>query len=265
MERYNLKWESYPDHLKDMMLKMMTTSEFSDVTLICNDRKQIKSHKNILSACSPLFKEMLQIDKGASSLIYLKGINSSEMELIIQFVYLGEASFPQENMNEFFDVAKSLEIKELCNYAGNQSDDFSKTDKENEFEKSFNKILSQEPNNFAERFQQILDQEQTKIVENFQQKSNRNQVSNKVGNSNHKCDKCEKVYSDSANLSRHKKTHAGIKYSCDKCGAQFNDNSNLKKHAQTIHDGVKFVCSECGQHFSQKANLMKHMTVIHDM
>ena len=33
----------------------------------------------------------------------------------MQFIYLGEASFYEERMNEFLAVAKSLEIKELCN------------------------------------------------------------------------------------------------------------------------------------------------------
>ena len=33
----------------------------------------------------------------------------------MQFIYLGEATFYEERMDEFLAVAKSLEIKELCN------------------------------------------------------------------------------------------------------------------------------------------------------
>ena len=32
----------------------------------------------------------------------------------MQLIYLGEVTFPEERMDEFIAVAKSLEIKELC-------------------------------------------------------------------------------------------------------------------------------------------------------
>ena len=40
-------------------------------------------------------------------------IKTDEMEFIMQFVYLGEASFYEERMSEFLMVSKSLEIKDL--------------------------------------------------------------------------------------------------------------------------------------------------------
>lgn len=46
--------------------------------------------------------------------MYLRGVQYSEMESIMQFIYIGEATFYEERMDEFLAVAKSLEIKELC-------------------------------------------------------------------------------------------------------------------------------------------------------
>ena len=45
--------------------------------------------------------------------IYLRGIQHSEMESIMQFIYLGEAKFNEERMSEFLMVSKNLEIKYL--------------------------------------------------------------------------------------------------------------------------------------------------------
>ena len=42
--------------------------------------------------------------------IYLRGIQYSKIESILQFIYLGEAKFYEERMNEFLSVSKSLEI-----------------------------------------------------------------------------------------------------------------------------------------------------------
>ena len=41
---------------------------------------------------SPVFKEILQKEKNLNQIIYLKGIYSTEIESIVQFIYLGEAT-----------------------------------------------------------------------------------------------------------------------------------------------------------------------------
>merc|ERR1712012_1155020 len=82
---------------------------------VTEDKKKIKANINILSACSPIFKDILKKEKNSSTMMYLRGIEFSEMESIMQFIYLGEATFYEERMDEFLAVAKSLEKKELRN------------------------------------------------------------------------------------------------------------------------------------------------------
>ena len=113
-EKYTFHWHSYSDHLKEALNEMMLSSEFADVTLVTDDKQQIRAHRNILSAASPVFKSIFQIDsKNANPVIYLRGIQHSEMESIMQFIYLGEARFYEERMSEFLTVSKNLDIKEL--------------------------------------------------------------------------------------------------------------------------------------------------------
>ena len=114
-KKCSLSWHTYSDHLKNMMKELMMNKDYSDVTLVTEDKKQIKANINILSACSPIFKDILKKEKNSSTIMYLRGIQHSEMESIIQFIYLGEATFYEERMDEFLAVAKLLEIKELCN------------------------------------------------------------------------------------------------------------------------------------------------------
>ena len=75
-EKYTLTWHSYSDHLRKTLNNMMTSSEFADVTLVTDDKQQIKAHRNILSACSPVFKNILQLDgngNGIHTAIHLPG------------------------------------------------------------------------------------------------------------------------------------------------------------------------------------------------
>merc|ERR1711911_378633 len=96
------------------MKDLMMNEEFSDVILVTEDKKHIKANSNVLSACSPFFKDILKKEKNSSQIMYLRGIQFSEMESIMQFIYLGETSFNEERIDEFLDVARSLEIEELC-------------------------------------------------------------------------------------------------------------------------------------------------------
>ena len=113
-EKYSFTWHTYSDHMKSMMKELMMNENFSDVTLVTEDKKQIKANIKILSVCSPVFKDILKKQKNSSTIVYMRGIQYLDMKSIIQFIYLGEATFYEKRMDEFLAVAKSLEINELC-------------------------------------------------------------------------------------------------------------------------------------------------------
>ena len=75
------------------MKELMMNQDFSDVTLVTEDKKHIKANNNVLSLCSPVFKDILKKEKNSNQIIYLRGIQYSEIESIMQFIYLGEATF----------------------------------------------------------------------------------------------------------------------------------------------------------------------------
>ena len=79
-EMHTLTWNRYSDHLREMVNEMMTSSQFVDVTLVTDDKQLIRAHRNILGACSPVFKNNLNLDSSiANPVIYLRGIQNSEM------------------------------------------------------------------------------------------------------------------------------------------------------------------------------------------
>ena len=65
-DKYSLTWHAYSDHLKNMMKELMMNEDYSDVTLVTEDKKQIKANIHILSACSPVFKDILKKEKNSS-------------------------------------------------------------------------------------------------------------------------------------------------------------------------------------------------------
>ena len=96
---YTLNLDSYPNHVKELLREVITDPVFSDVTLVFDDLQTMKANRNILSACSPVLKNILKIDPSKTSLLYLKGLKISEIEAMIDFVLFGEAKVQHDQMN----------------------------------------------------------------------------------------------------------------------------------------------------------------------
>ena len=117
-EQFNLNWHTYTDHLQELMENLMQSNESTDVTLVCEDKTKFKAHKIVLNACSPVFQSMLQdLPQKEISVVYLRGVQGPEMKSIMQFMYLGQATFYQDRMNEFLSVANfTCLTKYLANF-----------------------------------------------------------------------------------------------------------------------------------------------------
>ena len=233
-KKYSLEWKSYSEHLKSMMKDMMMNEDFSDVTIVTEDKKYIMANINILSACSPFFKETLKKEYNSRNIMYLRGIYFSELESIIQFIYLGETRFDEERMHEFLAVGRLLEIKGLCN-----NEDYMAVSLESE--------AKDEPTEDETPYEkkEIIEKESVSSV--FQ------------------CEQCQKSFTSKCGLYGHARSvHEGVKYACDQCGYLATKQNHLTRHIQSRHEGVRFICDQCDYQATTKWNLTLHFKAKHD-
>ena len=107
-----LKWNDFHDLVQVSFGELRTDTDFADVTLACEDQS-IKAHKVVLSASSPFFKKLLKTHSHPQPLIYMKGMKSSSLTAIIDFLYLGEANVFQDELDSFLALAEELQLKGL--------------------------------------------------------------------------------------------------------------------------------------------------------
>merc|ERR1719186_2195248 len=96
---------------KDLLIE----EEYLDVTLASDGDNQIKAHKLILSAFSPVFKNLLRTNPHPHPLILLKGLSPEDLHYMMKFIYIGEVEVPQDDLQRFLEVAEDFQIKDLSN------------------------------------------------------------------------------------------------------------------------------------------------------
>lgn len=85
-----------------------------DVTLAV-EKSKFQAHKVILSACSKFFKEILEDNVHPHPFVYLKGVETRELQSILDFVYEGEARIEKQRLDTFLQCAQDLQIMGLVN------------------------------------------------------------------------------------------------------------------------------------------------------
>ena len=109
---YLLSWNQH-DEIRPLLMKTLwENKDFLDVTIACDD-DQVDAHKVVLSAASPVFENILKRNPHDHPLIYLKGTNKEQVELLLEFIYSGETKVPEETLNQFLVLAESFSVKGL--------------------------------------------------------------------------------------------------------------------------------------------------------
>lgn len=60
MDQFSLKWSDYLNEVTDALHSLRNDEELVDVTISC-ERRQLKAHKVILSACSNYFRAIFKV------------------------------------------------------------------------------------------------------------------------------------------------------------------------------------------------------------
>ena len=112
-DSFTLRWNEFEANICSTFRDLKDNKDFADLTLVSADDQQVEVHKVVLAASSPFFQKILKRNAHQHPLIYMKGVTSSELKAVMNYVYYGEANVPQANLNSFLALAEDLELKGL--------------------------------------------------------------------------------------------------------------------------------------------------------
>lgn len=113
-QQYCLRWNNHKTNLLTVFSESFRNEDFTDVTLACEGGSFIKCHKMVLAACSGYFQNLFSdLPRKHYPVVVLKDIRYSEIQAILEYMYKGEVSITQEEVEPLLRVAEALKVKGL--------------------------------------------------------------------------------------------------------------------------------------------------------
>ena len=162
-DTFCLKWNDFQENIKTSFVELRGDKDLVGVTLACEDG-QLEAHKVILSSGSPFFRKLLRKmnNKQMHPFLFMRGLKTRQLTTMVDFIYLGEVSIHQDDLDGFLLLAQELELKGLT-----EEDNGSE-----HMERNNSEIAPQRKYEKVNQNRSQLDIESSKITTSFEEHQN---------------------------------------------------------------------------------------------
>ena len=238
-EKFCLSWNDFQATLTNSFKSFQKDGDFHDVTLVTEDMKQLKAHKVILSACSEFFKTILKFNSHPHPLIYLNGVDSTNMQFILDYMYNGEVSIYQDQIDVFLSRAEIMKVSGLTRDDGLGPLKKAKSEPETETPLPHKQTLRNKTkmnNDDGAKPLQTL----SKITETIQ---------------------LEEMSELDTKLEELTDKRDGI-WTCKFCGKTAQRKRDLHWHIETHFGNLSLPCGHCDKTFRSKRSIQEHLKTL---
>ena len=267
--------------------KIREEEDLFDVSLAC-DGAEIRAHKLIMSASSPLLKRIIKNSNHPTPYIYLKDLHPQDLTAIMNFVYTGETKVEANSIQRFMNSASDLQISGLVSESPLEGLDnvetelgegtvktpsrTKKTLKRKSAERDRETPL--EISKFAKQEEEVTSQEEEEedidtMVNGFLQVKEEPEVEDDPGPGDQSTNTVNDNLSADVNDALEKEIEARMEKIQDKsgqkltqctvCGKTFKQRSKAKFHIETHVEGFSHTCTICGARAKTKKSLSVHI------
>ena len=281
-----MKWEDFESSLSSCYRSLRNGQDFTDVTLACEDGRQVEAHRVILSNSSSFFLGMLKRCQHPHPVIYMRGLNSSTLVALLDFIYQGEVSLEEGGLEEFLKLGQELKLVGLQGRDGRGQDSMDVIDSggfilqgqdTNESGENFKLNEMADNQNFEKRktqtshfqdlqtqsnsfdssgFRVLLDIPQTTVKQELDQTCTNAIDKDKDFGQTVKPQEKERYERVKPYLLKIGKDP--VKYHCKTCGNNSRYIASMANHVESKHLDVSYKCPTCGNNFKCKGSLRKH-------
>ena len=249
MNLLSLKWNNFEPNVSKSFSSLREENEFYDVTLVSDDETEIKAHKLVLSTCSLLFKNILRGKSHPSPMLYLCGVNSEELHLVLDYIYNGEVQVEDIKLERFLFVAKILKLEGLLECEG--------LNVEETIDKIPLTLSPSKPNEDEEISQQTgcRRRYESKSLYISSTESEFPNILNEYETANKSLQVIESDINEvEEKIAERRERLEDGSYRCQTCGRLMKTRQDIGRHIETHLEGLSFQCSLCEKTFRYYKN-----------
>ena len=244
-EKFSLKWNDFKTTVSNSFGILREEKDFFDVTLVSDDERQIPAHKLVLSACSEFFKSILRNNSHSHPLLYLSGIHSTNLSLILDYIYQGEVQIYQEHLDSFLEVAQKLKIEGLITGAEENNSQSRHFKSEETLDESL-------PNTEEDVYISDGETDTTEETVGVKKHKVENTISVSVTDNSQVEERIQEILDRQDGL-----------YHCNVCGYKNKFKGVMVRHIETHIEGLSYSCSVCHKTFRSRNSFNVHKSTIH--
>ena len=232
---YHIDWDDFTTTSSERFQSLVGKKEFSDVTLVSDDGTRIPSHQVILASGCAFFEKLLVEETSKNPLIFMRGVDASLLDPLLNFLYTGRAEVSEDLITKFVALAEDLGVEGLAKTSPDQDKDPIDTTIEEGAEDDKADVA----NIIARSLEDPIKEEP------------------KTTNFPKKCQKCQAVFNDRDNWTKHVRIHPNPKNAsmiklperdsegllhCFDCNKKVKCHSNFRRHVQKNHLKIDYKC-----------------------
>ena len=275
-----VQWEYHPSHLKVLLADLYESSDFSDVTIICDGNSKLKVQKVILALYSGFFSELFgqHIDE---EVIIMPEVNHNDIVAILDLIFTAKSSIHIDRLDSILSLANELQIKNfeennLTIQCSAQSKTTSiKESKRDNIPLNLNQhILTVK----SEPLESMIFQESFGQAKDFQMPQLNNKPKDRLPTVKNQelLQKVPKISKGNPvatsitdpipfdNIGEIKFIKTENSFDCKLCGKEFRTKGGVQVHHKREHLKRRFICSACEAEFKTREHLRVHFRVHHE-
>ena len=235
-ELVSLKYNNFQEHISSSFGSLRSELDFNDVTLVSEDGQHVEAHRVVLASSSIFFRNLFKRIRHPQAFIYMRGMRSEDLVAMVDFMYLGEVSIHQDNVDNFICIAEELKLK------GWQKGP---------------EVIKQETVNESPCTKHISSLEPTTILQDSVQStdvldetSGENTVEGKEKLNLFVEQNTETIDAKIDLIKSMVTRDSDRRFSCNVCQKTTKYRANINTHVERSHtDGLNYPCPRCGKTF----------------
>ena len=255
-QMFCLKSNSFKDNIVKSLGYLRQENNLFDVTLFSDDHNHVSAHKLVLSASSEYFRDIFRKSNMPQSemLLCLEGLNSQELNNVLEYMYNGEIKIFQDDLKRFMEIAERLKLEGLTGANEVNEENFQKPELDNQ---KFSTALKNEdlmvPSEAFERNSYSTARKISDYGDSYRR------ISTNVSSS---LELISDTFSSIEELNQRvdeeiAKDNDGM-WRCSRCPKVSKNKGHIKEHVEVHLDDISFPCQFCDKTFRSRASIRFH-------